>query len=188
MKTRLLLLFCTLGLALGLAGCSTQEVPDQTYVVPPSINPGDPIPAPSEEVVLTVSGDLSVTNVGETLQLDMPTLERLGLVKYSVMDPFLQEDTAYTGLVMSEFADVLGVTDPEQVFHIVALDDYRVDLTLADVQKWQILLATRTNDEYMNVDNSGPTRIIFPYGTDPELDPVKYNDFWIWNIASIQID
>ena len=66
------------------------------YEVAPSIHPGDPIPPPSGEVVLTVSGNLGVTNVGDTLQLDMPTLERLGLVKYSIIDPYQQVDTAFT--------------------------------------------------------------------------------------------
>jgi hypothetical protein len=83
---------------------------------------------------------------------------------------------------------VLGVTDPDEEFQIVALDDYRVDLNLADFQRWPILLATRNDNEYMTIENSGPTRIIFPYDTYPELDPVKYNDLWIWNIASINVD
>ncbi|HEU0021363.1 MAG TPA: molybdopterin-dependent oxidoreductase [Dehalococcoidia bacterium] len=189
MPTRFLLLLCAFGLILGLAACSKPGKSDfPRPIIPASINPGDPIPAPSGEVILTISGNLSVTNVGDSLQLDMPTLERLGLVKYSVLDPYLNKDTAYTGLLMSDLARVLGVTEPAEVFHFVALDDYQVELTLAQVQRWPILLATRANDEYMSVENSGPTRIIFPYDTHPELNPIRYNDLWIWNIESIKVD
>jgi hypothetical protein len=188
MPPRFWLLPGTFGLILILTACFQQATPELPYESEPSIKPGDPIPAPTGEVILTITGNVSVTNVGDTLQLDMPTLERLGLVKYQVLDPYLREETVFTGLLMSDLASVLGVTEPEEVFQVVALDDYRVDLTLADLQRWPILLATRNSDEYMTIENSGPTRIIFPYNTYPELDPVKYNDFWIWNIASINVD
>jgi hypothetical protein len=173
---------------LGLVACSGPEASDLSYEVQPSINPGDPIPAPSGEVILTITGNVSVTNAGDALELDMPTLEQLGLVKYSVLDPYLNAETTYTGLLMSDLAKVLGVTGPEAVFRFVALDDYQVDLTLDQFQKWPILLATRANDEYMTIENSGPTRIIFPYDTYPDLNPVRYNDYWIWNIASIEVN
>ena len=178
----------TFGLILGLTACFQPAAPEITYESQPSIKPGDPIPLPSGEVILTITGNVSVTNVGDTLQLDMATLERMGLVKYPVLDPYLNEENVYTGLLMSDLARVLGVTGPEEVFQIVALDDYQVNLTLAEFQRWPILLATRNGDEYMTIENSGPTRIIFPYNTHSELDPVKYNDSWIWNVASINVD
>lgn len=188
MLTKFLLLLCTFGLMLGLAGCSPQVAPALTYIIPPSINPGDPIPPPSGEVILTISGDVSVTNVDDTLQLDMPTLERLGLVKYSLVDPYSNEDAVFTGVLMSDLVKVLGITDSSKVLHLVALDDYQVDLTMAQTELWPIILATRNNDEYITVDNSGPTRIIFPYDVYPELDPGEHVVDWIWSVSSIRVD
>jgi len=88
---------------------------------------------------------------------------------------------------MSELREFVGSSDAADNIHIVALDDYAVDLAAADVEKWPILLATRTNGEYMNIENTGPTRIIYPYHKY-SLDPVVYNDLWIWNLARIEIN
>ena len=187
MVNRSSFLVVTLSLVLLLGACAAPAtLPDLTKV-PASIQPGDPIPAPVGEVILTVSGDISVTNVGDTLQFDMPTLERLGLAQYSVQDPYRFEEVTYTGVLMKDLTKYLGVSESSETFHIVALDDYRVDLTFVDIERWPVLLATRSNGEYMTVENSGPTRIIFPYGFY-NIDPVRYNDLWIWNIKSMQVN
>ena len=71
-------------------------------VAPANITAGDAKPAPTGDVVLTLFGDIGVTNSGDTLQLDMPTLEGFGLVKYAVNDPWLEATNTYTGVLMSD--------------------------------------------------------------------------------------
>jgi hypothetical protein len=56
----------------------------------------------------------------------------------------------------------MEVGDSASSVRITALDDYQVDIPFAEIEKWPILLATRMNGEYMSIENSGPTRIIFP--------------------------
>lgn len=178
-----------------MSGCTPASAGSISTVIPPTIEPGDQIPSPKEEVILTISGDIGITNVGDTLQFDMPTLESLGLVQYSVHDPYRVSDddpsrlevVTYAGVLMSNFKDYLQVSESAKNFHIVALDDYQVDLSFDEIEKWPILLATRSNGEYMNVEKSGPTRIVFPYDSF-DIDPVRYNDLWIWNIESMQVN
>jgi hypothetical protein len=170
-----------------LTACAIQVNKSDFRKEPATIAPGDPIPAPIERVILTISGDISVTNIGDELQFDLPTLERLGLAEYTIEDPYRFEEVTYTGVLMEDFRDYLGVSEASEKFHIVALDDYEVDLSFADIERWPILLATRSDGEYMTVENSGPIRIIFPYGLY-DIDPVRYNDLWIWNIESMQVN
>jgi hypothetical protein len=131
-----------LGLALILGACAAPATPPYREVSPATINPGSPIPVPSKEVILTISGDISVTNVGDTLQLDMPTLESLGLVEYTVEDPWLLEEVTYTGVLMSRLSEFVGASESADNFHIEALDNYQVDLPFAHVEQWPILLAS----------------------------------------------
>ena len=152
-----------------------------------SITPGSAIPAPTGDVILTVLGDIGATNAGNMLELDMPTLERIGLVKYTVNDPWLNARNTYTGVLISDLHKVLGSSSAATTLHITALDDYQVDISLEDVEKWPILLATQNNGNYMDVENSGPTRVIFPYDTYSDIDQIAYKDFWIWNIKSVEI-
>lgn len=187
-RTRQISLFMAiLGIVGLLAACGGATNPDYVRIVPASFSPGSAIPAPSQEVILTVSGNISVTNAGDTLQFDMRTLESLGLVEYTVDDPWLNATNTYTGVLMSDLRKFVGASEAAKAVHIVALDDYGVDISVQDMEKWPILLATRTNGEYMDVENSGPTRIIFPYH-NYSIDPIKYNDFWIWNLKSMEIN
>ncbi len=177
-----------IGAMWALGACGGEASPVYETVVPTSLNPGSAIPNPTEEVILTLSGDISVKNAGATLAFDMPTLERLGLVKYTIADPWLNNtDVAYTGVLMSDLLKFAGASDSATNIHMVALDDYAVDIPLTDTNKWPILLATRADGEYMTVDNSGPTRIIFPFDAYSEIDKAAYKVLMIWNLKDMEI-
>jgi hypothetical protein len=68
--------------------------------------------------------------------------------------------------------------------HLVALDDYQVDLALADVRDQSVFLATRTGDgTVLPIEDGGPTRIVFADGLTDRFSP----DMWIWNIETIEV-
>ncbi|HNN12062.1 MAG TPA: molybdopterin-dependent oxidoreductase [Anaerolineales bacterium] len=169
-----------------LASCSAKPSQTTMIVSPAEIQIGDAIPLPSDPI-LTVSGRISTTNDGSNLLLDLATLEKFGLVKYEVNDPWLNEKNLYTGVLMSEFLKFVGAASDTTNVKLTALDDYQVDISIADIQKWPILLALQTNGEYMTVEFNGPTRIIFPFDDYKDIDQVAYKDLWIWNIRSMEI-
>jgi len=185
MKTWSLFLF--LIFTLSLAACSGQPTNVYTEVAPAVLKPGDPIPAPVGEVILTVSGKIGIKNSGDTLQLDMPTLEKFGVVEYAINDPWLKQKVTYQGVLMSEFLKIIQAEPGVETVHFVALDNYEVDLAVQEINKWPILLATRANGQYMSMSENGPTRIIFPFDQFPEIDPKIYRDLMIWNIASMEV-
>lgn len=170
-----------------LAACGNNAAPQYTLVIPASLTPGDAIPAPSGAPVLTLSGAIGVTNVGDTLAFDVATLDRLGVVQYTVDDPWLKTTAAYSGVLMSDLLNIVKFHPYATVVHITALDDYQVDIPIADIQRWPIMLATHAGGRLIGVADNGPTRIIFPYHAYPEIDPMRYNDLWIWSIKSMEV-
>ncbi|PWH12033.1 MAG: hypothetical protein DDG60_15220 [Anaerolineae bacterium] len=152
-----------------------------------AFQPGDAIPAPVGEVILTVTGKIGAKNSGDALLLDMNTLEKFGLVQYVLNDPWLKEKVTYKGVLMSDFLKIIQADPDAESVHFVALDNYEVDITLQEIRKWPILLATQSNGKYMSVQENGPTRIIFPFDQFPEIDQVTYRDLMIWNIASMEV-
>ena len=188
MRTHLFKSITILGtmLALIIAACGGTADPGYQIVAPASIGPTEAIPAPSGEEVLVISGLVAAKNDGDALSFDIATLERLGLVEYSVQDPWLKDTFIYTGVLMSDLLKYAGTFHTAQSVHIVALDDYQVDIPIAEFNKWPILLATRANGEYLTVDNYGPTKIIYPYGSH-SIDQFSHNDLWIWSLQSIEV-
>jgi hypothetical protein len=180
----LLLFFVFLTLA--ACGGGEQSAPYET-VSSATLTAGEAIPAPTGDAILTVSGDISNTNSGDTLVFDLATLEELGLVKYSVNDPWLNSNISYTGVLMSKLLEVAGASESATTAHFTAVDNYQVDIAIADIQKWPILLATRSNDALMALEAGGPTRVAFPYDQYDDIDQLTYKDSWIWSITEIEI-
>ena len=173
-------------IVLWLAACGGQPTtPAYEVVAPASVSQGSSIPAPAEAVILTVTGAINNKNVGDTLEFDIPTLEKLGLVKYTVSDPWLQSEVTYTGVLLSELLAVAEVPDSATTVHVVALDDYAADIPISEIEAWPILLATQADGEYLTVDTNGPTRIIFPYDTYSDITAAR--NMSVWNNKLLEI-
>lgn len=165
------------------------KTPPAVYetVSEPALTPGDAIPAPSGDVVLTVDGNISQKNVGEELQFDMTTLEKMGLVKYDVDDPFVKKNIIYTGVLLSRILEVAGAPKDTEVITLTALDDYSVDMKVADAIKWPFMAATEADGEYMPIDKNGPLLTVIPYNDFPELDHLTYDSIWVWSLYKITV-
>lgn len=162
-----------------------KEVPPNTTLVEQAtLRPGDVIPSPTGDEVLSVTGRIAATNVGDSLRLDPAILERLGLVRVSVYEPWVQQNLDFQGVWL---ADLLALADSEadaRSIHLTALDDYQIDLSMADVMAGGIFLATRTGaGAPIPIEDGGPTRIVFVGGVPSGSSA----DQWIWSLSTIDV-
>jgi hypothetical protein len=160
--------------------CQRQPALAPETVSAATIKAGDPIPAPAEAVILSLSGPDN-----KEVTLDLPTLEKVGLVKYTVTDPWLESQITYTGVLLSDLLKVAGVADDATTVKVVALDDYAADIPIEEINKWPILIATQADGEYLTIENNGPTRIIFPYDTYPDITAAR--NMSVWNLEGLEI-
>ena len=175
-------------LSMLVASCGQQAAPAIYETVSEgTLKAGDTIPAPTGEVVLTVDGKISQTNVGNALQFDMATLEKIGVVQYDVDDPFVKENITYSGVLVSELLKVVGAAPDATTLTLLALDDYSTDMKISDAEKWPVLVATQANGAYMPVDKNGPLISVFPFNDFPELDHLTYDALWVWSLAGITV-
>jgi hypothetical protein len=171
-----------------LAACAPQAAPTIYQTVSAgTLKPGSAIPAPTGPVVLTIDGKIGQTNVGETLQFDMATLESIGLVKYDVDDPFLKKNIVYSGPLLSQLLKVAGAASDATTLTLWALDDYSTDMKIADGNKWPVLVATQADGAYIPLDKNGPLISVFPFNDFPEIDHVTYDNQWLWALAKITV-
>jgi hypothetical protein len=167
----------------GGTGCKDDTI--YKVVEPGSILPGDAVPAPASDVVLVVSGEIAVTNKGNTLAFDLDTLEDLRLVEYAVDDPWLNDRVTYTGVLLSDLLEVAGAPDATTEVIALALDGYVSPIPVSEIESWPVLLATRSNGAHMTIETSGPTRIIFPYELHNDITAAR--NMSVWNLESLEI-
>ena len=171
------------------ANDTTQEATAAYKVISEAeIKAGSDVPIPSGEVILTISGDINTTNVDNTLQFDMETLEQLGLVEYSVDDQQAEgKVVTFQGVLLNDILNVAGISDNATNLNTIALNDYSVDIPLSDATDYPVMVATYVDGERMPIERYGPIRIVYPYESY-ELDTVIYDPRWIWQLSSIVVE
>src|SRR5262245_54160035 len=171
-----------------MSACGAESKVDLgfTTISTGTIAPNDSIPPPTGPVVLSLSGKIGVTNVADRLDLDMDTLERLGLIEFAVDDPYLKRSTTYQGVMLKRLLDVAKVPQDATTLHAVALNDYATDVPIEPVRTWPVMLATKRDGQRMPVSDKGPIEIIFPYNSF-KIDPTTFDPMWVWQLRSFEV-
>jgi hypothetical protein len=167
-----------------LAACGGSDSEYET-VQEATLTTGDAVPAPTGDVILTITGDINNINKGDSLVFDLETLESLELVRYTVSDPWQQTEIAYTGVLLSDLLAVAGAGEGATAVNVIALNDYAAEVPISESDKWPVMIATQSDGEYMTIDNTGPTRIIFPYDTYDDISAAR--NMSVWNIGSMEV-
>ena len=172
-----------LGLVTACGGTTT-TAPATGYT---TIAPGDAVPTPTGPVVLSLRGAIGTTNAGNQLDFDLATLERLGLVEFTVNDPHLQARTTYRGILIERLLAVARVPATATTIQAIALNDYKVPVPISIMRQWPVMLATFRNGDRMPVADKGPLEIVFPYDSFP-IDPAVHDPMWAWQLRTMEIE
>lgn len=183
MSVRTLTAAC-LAAALLLAGCGGDPAGGPAATSGPvllrdaSLRPGDPMPSATGAALLTVSTG------GTAVPFDRGALDRLSQVEVRTYEPWVKQDLVFRGVWLSDVLAVAGAT-PTSWVRVVALDDYAVTFTVAEVTAaGDLLLATGDGTgTAIPVDEGGPTRIVFPPDSTVGADP----DRWIWSLRTVDV-
>jgi hypothetical protein len=137
--------------------------------------------------VLTVRGRLGLVHADTGVTFDIPTLERLGLIRFTTPTAWTDGLVTFEGVLLSRLLEVLAVPDSVTALAMTALNDYQVTIPVGDVRTWPVIIALKRNGQYMSVRNKGPLWVVYPRHAFPELAQAKYNAKWIWHLKEIVI-
>ncbi|MBB3995669.1 hypothetical protein GGR95_003333 [Sulfitobacter undariae] len=143
------------------------------------------MPAPSGPVVLSISGQIGVTNVNATAQFDVDMLEAFPQHETRTETPWHEGESAFSGPLLATLMD--AVKGEGDVMQFKALNDYVSTIPVEEIHKYPLILATRVNGARITVRNKGPLIVIYPFSDMPEL----YNEMTFsrsaWQVVSIEI-
>lgn len=171
-----------------MAGCGQAVSSDVIYEVVTSgtLEPGEAIPVPQDEVILTVSGKVGTTNGDEMIMMDQSSIEAVGLVEYDVHDPFEDRSIRYRGVLMSDLLALWQAAPEVEMVRFTALNDYQIDISIEDFQQYPVLFAMQADGVYMEPSYRGPAMLVYPLD-DYEFDIIAIKRRWIWQIKSIEL-
>lgn len=173
---------------MGLVGCASPASASKVYTVVSEarLKAGDAIPKPGGSAILTVTGKIGTTNSDNAIVMDMATVESVGEVDYHVTDPFKNTKTVFRGPLMSDLLALWQVPDSATTLHVVALNDYVVDVPIVDLHQYPVIFAVQQDGKYMPVETRGPAMLVYPYDNFT-FDHKIYDNYWAWQIKTIDV-
>jgi hypothetical protein len=145
----------------------------------------DPLPAPTGEPILTVSGSIANTNDGTMAVFDREMLESVGTVTFSTMTPWYDHVVEFEGVPLATLLQYVGAAGTEVT--AIALNDYSSTIPVSDFEEFGVILAMKRDGEIMPVRDKGPLFIVYPYDSDPALRNEQYYSRSVWQVKALDI-
>lgn len=144
------------------------------------------LPQPKSEVLLTVSGEIGVTNAEGEARFDRDMLQALGVKSISTENPFQTGMHTFEGVLISDVLDAVQANGT--ALNAEGHDGYSVQIPIEDVRKFPVMLAMVWNGKVMRVRNKGPLWVIYPLTQYPELVDQKYSARSVWQLKQLTIE
>ncbi|WP_202951824.1 molybdopterin-dependent oxidoreductase [Spiribacter curvatus] len=140
---------------------------------------------PTGTPILTVSGDIGVTNQGDQAVFDYEMLESLGTHTTRTSTPWHDGTQTFTGPLIRSLLDTVDA-EGERII-AKALNDYESEIPIEDFTTYDVILATHQNGERMSVRDRGPIFVIYPFDSDPALYQETIISRSVWQVNRIQV-
>ncbi|HBR6295409.1 TPA: oxidoreductase [Klebsiella pneumoniae] len=144
------------------------------------------LPAPTGKPVLTISGKIGNMNVGDKAVFDLAMLEKLGMKTVETTTPWYTGKVRFDGIPLNKLMDLVGAKGTSA--RVLALNDYTTIIPIDDFYKFPVIMALKTNGQYMRIRDKGPLFIVYPYDSSAELQNQIYYSRSAWQVSKMIIE
>jgi hypothetical protein len=147
--------------------------------------PAQTLPQPSDDIVLTVTGDIAVSNAEGAAVFDRAMLEAMEPVEFTTNTMWTDGPQVFTGVLLLDLLAMLGVT--EGTIRATAINDYAVDIPVSDAIEGGPIVAYLLNGKPMSVRDKGPLWIVYPYDSKRQYRSEVIYSRSIWQLDRMEI-
>ena len=146
---------------------------------------GDALAPPKGKPILSVSGKIAAKNLGDRAAFDMAMLQALPQHSFVTRTPWFDKPVKFTGPLL---ADVLAAVKASgSTVDAVAINDYRISIPVADVRKYEVIVARLIDGQPMPVREKGPLFVVYPFDSAAELRTSTFYERSIWQLKALDI-
>ena len=121
---------------------------------------------------------------GSVAELDVAAFEALPQHEIITHTSVTDGPQRFTGPLMRDVLKAAGV-EAKSVLAI-ALNDYEIEIPTSDFTRFDVLAATEMNGEALTPRDKGPVWIVYPRDDFPELEDIRYDFRWVWQLTRIE--
>jgi len=143
------------------------------------------LPQPKGEVILSIDGAIGDCNDGKEVHFDRAMIDALPHREIKTENPWDQGSSTYEGVLLRDLMKYVKAEG--QTASFIALNDYRADLAIADMDKYDVILAFKRDGVDLPVRDKGPFFVIFPFSDVPELASESRYAQSVWQVNRVSI-
>lgn len=143
------------------------------------------VPPPKGEVILSIDGMINECNEGLEVRLDRAMLDAMPKKQIKTENPWDHGPSVYEGVLLRDLMKFVKADGKTATF--IALNDYKADMPVADMDKYDVILAYRRDGVDLPVRDKGPFFVIFPFTDVPELATEARFAQSVWQVNRISI-
>ena len=144
------------------------------------------LPEPAGAVLLTLSGRLGQPNQGAQAVFDLAMLNAFAQRRFSVKTPWDPRPVTFEGPLLREVLQAAEARGTRLT--LVAVNDYKVDIPMEDLEHWDVVLALKMNGQPIPTRTKGPLFVVYPFDLAQGALLEQFRNRSIWQLVSIRID
>lgn len=145
----------------------------------------DTFEGPEGAVILTVSGEIGMTNAEETAQFDLAMLQALPMTEITTETIWTQSEHVFTGVALDVFLEYIGAQGT--LLQAQAINDYTVEIPVSDAVPDGPIIAYAMDGAPMSRRDKGPLWIIYPYSSGPTYQSEVIYSRSIWQLDRLTV-
>ncbi|MBE7734083.1 molybdopterin-dependent oxidoreductase [Devosia sp. CC-YST696] len=147
---------------------------DMAEILPPQFPP-----------ILEVRGAVSKANAPGVAQFDMEMLRALPAVRLDTTTAVTDGVRRFDGFLMRDLLAHVGAQGTAVTAR--ALNDYAIDIAIEEFDRFDVLVAYEMDGEPLLPSDKGPLWIVYPRDQHAELQDIRFDYRWVWQLRWLEI-
>lgn len=145
---------------------------------------GAELAAPKGDVLLTVSGNVGVSNSNDAAALDRDMLEAMTSTTITTSTIWTEGVHSFQGVSLKDLVEALDIKGT--TLRATAVNDYAIEIPLSDAVEGGPIIAYRIDGNEMSLRDKGPLWVIYPYDANADYRKEVIYSRSIWQLDRIE--
>ena len=143
------------------------------------------LPAPQGQLALEVHGAIANVNSDGAALFDMTMLRALPPTALETSTAVTDGVRRFNGFLMRDLLELVGATG--STVTASALNDYVIEFAANEFDRFDVLVAYEMDGEALLPSDKGPLWIVYPRDQHAELQDIRYDYRWVWQLMRLDV-
>ncbi|WP_199224865.1 molybdopterin-dependent oxidoreductase [Falsochrobactrum shanghaiense] len=140
---------------------------------------------PKSPLILEVRGAVSRTNAEGAAHFDMTMLRALPAARLETTTAVTDGVRRFDGFLMRDLLAHVGAQGTSVTAR--ALNDYVIEIEIEEFNRFDVLVAYEMDGEPLSPSDKGPLWIVYPRDQHAELQDIRFDYRWVWQLRWLDI-